>query len=1036
MAGPRPRVFTIPPSVPFLPTLIEALTRGRLVPGFPAAGDPLALAAATLYLPTQRACRLARETFLDVLGRRAALLPRLTAIGDIDDEELIFADAAGALGGHSLDLPDAIEGLERKLLLARLILHWAQSPDLHGADATPLVAGTPAAALALADALARLIDDVTTRGVPWSALDRLVPDEVDRYWQLTLRFLKVARENWPAILAERGRIEPAAKRDKLIAAEAARLQAASAGPVIAAGSTASMPATALLLAAIARLPQGAVVLPGLDMALDEPSWRLIGGAAEGERREASVGHPQYAMQAFLEKLGLRREEVEPLAAPAPHGRERLASEALRPAAATEHWNERLADAGSGDALAAVALIEAAHPEEEALAIAVALREAVATPGQTAALVTPDRALARRVMAALARWRVAVDDSGGQALADTPAGAFARLAAEAALGGLAPVTLLALLKHPLARLGAAAGANDRAISGLERALLRGPRPRAGAAGLARALENFRATRGALHRADPRAQLAEAELAAAAGLVAGLAAALAPLEDVGAAPRPLSELAARHREVLRALSMDGQRPAAFAGDDGEALADWLESIVESEAAAAFPLAPGDYGELIAPLLAGAVVRPPARAEARVRVFGLLEARLQEVDRIVLGGLVEGVWPPQTRSDPWLSRPMRQQLGLDPPERRIGLTAHDFAQALGCPEVVLSRAAKLAGAPTVPSRFLQRLEAVAGAARWREVRARGERYLAFARALDHPAAPERIRRPEPRPPRSARPLRLSVTEIEHWLRDPYSIYAKHILRLVPLDPVDTPPGARDRGSAVHAAIEAFARRTQAGLPADPLAELLEIGRAAFAPLADFPETQAFWWPRFERVARFYVDWERRRRAGLAAVHAELAGKIEIATGDRAFTLSARADRIEQVGPDAYALIDFKTGQAATAKQVQAGLAPQLTLEAAVLQRGGFAEIAAGARVEALGYVLIRGGEPAGEELTLRFKDSDAEAEAARAYAKLCELVRRFDDETTPYRSLQHPMWRTRYGDYDHLARVKEWSDGGDLADAEGAA
>ncbi|HXL49776.1 MAG TPA: double-strand break repair protein AddB, partial [Xanthobacteraceae bacterium] len=267
-AAPAPRVFTIPASVPFVPTLIRALIEGRLVPGFPTAQDPLALAGATLYLPTRRACRLARDLFLEVIGKGAAILPRIVAIGDIDEDEIAFAQiGAGALAGDALELPPALGGLERRLLLTRLVLKWAEriAPDREGE--APLVANNPASALALADDLARLMDDMTTRGVPWERLDGLVPQTLDRYWQLTLEFLQIARERWPKILAERGAMEPAARRDALIKAEAARLAAHADGPVIAAGSTASMPATAELIAAIAKLDRGAVVLPGLDLDL-------------------------------------------------------------------------------------------------------------------------------------------------------------------------------------------------------------------------------------------------------------------------------------------------------------------------------------------------------------------------------------------------------------------------------------------------------------------------------------------------------------------------------------------------------------------------------------------------------------------------------------------------------------------------------------------------------------------------------------------------------------------------------------------------
>ncbi len=717
------RVFTIPPSAPFLPTLIRALIDGTLVPVFPASGDPLALAAATLYLPTRRACRLARDLFLDVLGRDAAVLPRIRAIGDIDEDELAFADAtSGPIAEQALDLPPALGAFERRLLLAKLVLRWAASPDVHGSRGAPLVAHSPAAALALADDLARLIDDMTTRQVSWHRLDDIVPERFDSYWQLSLEFLKIAREVWPAILEERGAIEAAVRRDKLIAAEAARLTGAVDEPVIAAGSTGSMPVTAALLATIARLPHGAVVLPGLDVDLDAAAWELIGGNSDAAPSAPASGHPQFAMQALLQRLAIDRTMVTALAAPARHGRQHLLSEAMRPAAATERWRTRLDDAVVGAALDGVAVIEAANADEEALAIAVALREALEDAHATAALATPDRALARRVVAALARWNVAVDDSGGDRLGDTSAGLFARLAAEAALGGLAPVTLLALAKHRLFRLGAPEGAHARAVATLERAILRGPRP--GAAGLAHALATFRAERASLHPRDPRTHLDEGDLDQAAALVARLAAALAPLEGLGESRALFGDIAVRHRDVVAALATEAAGEAvAFGGEDGAGLAAAFDDIAGRPRGDDIELAPTDYPELFLAAIAERVVHRHGAPNARVRVFGLLEARLQHVDRMVLGGLVEGTWPPEARTDAWLSRPMRHDLGLDLPERRIGLSAHDFAQALGAREVILSRPAKLAGVPTVASRFVQRLMAVAGEAHWRQARARGE-------------------------------------------------------------------------------------------------------------------------------------------------------------------------------------------------------------------------------------------------------------------------------------------------------------------------
>lgn len=1025
------RVFTIPPSAPFLPTLIEALIGGKL--GFAAVTDPVALASVTLYLPTRRACRLARDTFLETLKADAAILPRIIAIGDIDEDEIAFAEAAtGEIAADTLALPEALSGLERRLLLTQLISKWASAPQLRDAAGTPLIAQTPAAACALADDLARLIDDMTMRGVPWSRLDQLVPEQFDEYWQLTRKFLQIAGEQWPLILKDRNCIEAVERRDRLIKAETARLARKTEGPVIAAGSTGSIPATAELIATIARLPHGAVVLPGLDTDLDENSWRLIGGD-ERKAIAPAPGHPQFAMHALLARIGIARDGVASLAKPS--GRERLVSEALRPAATTDLWRNNTADAQfivhAELALRSLTLIEAANAEEEALAIAVALREAV-HEGKTASLVTPDRALGQRVLAALGRWRIAVEDSGGNALADTPAGVFARLAAEAALGGSEPVALLALLKHPLFRLDMSNRAY--AIAALERAVLRGPRPGRGTSGIARALLALREAKPNLHHADPRSSLTDTELDAAERLVAALGGALAPLESITATARPLADLARRHRQVLAGLSQDGGEDKAFAGADGSRLADALDELITSEAATTLRVETGDYAELFCATLAGRVVRPPQPSRQGVRILGLLEARLTQSDRVVLGGLVEGTWPPDSRSDAWLSRPMRLQLGLDLPERRIGLSAHDFTQLLGTGEVILTRAVKLQGAPTNPSRFIQRLAAIAGA-QWPEAIARGAVYLQWAGELDQPEKVAAAERPAPKPPRAARPKGLSVTEIEEWLRDPYTIYAKHVLRLQPLDAVDADPGAAARGTFIHSAIGDFTKRFAKELPADPASELIALGRKHFAALEEFPEARAFWWPRFVRIAHWFARWELERRDTIKGVEAEIRGEIDIPLAESCFKLRGVADRIEQDASGRYAIFDYKTGAARTEKQVRAGLAPQLTLESAILRRGGFAPIPPGASVAEIAYVLLKGGERAGILDPIAFKEGTPDIQAERALEKLAALANRFDDENEPYRSLVHPMWTARYGQYDHLARVKEWSStGGENDDAVG--
>jgi ATP-dependent helicase/nuclease subunit B len=1013
------RVFSVPVSVPFLRTVIAALLDGRLVDDFNARAHPEKLAKATLYLPTRRAGRMAQKIFLDELKTDAVLLPRIVALGDIDEDELAFAEESEQYGGPApLDIPPKLGELERRLTLARLVGAWAKSPV-----SAPLVVGGPASTLALAGDLARLMDDMVTRGVGWEALDGLVPDQLDKYWQYTLDFLRIARQAWPAHLNEIQRIEPAVRRDLLIAAEAARLTAHHDGPVIAAGSTGSMPATAKFLHAVSAL--GKFTMP------------------------PASNHPQFAMHALLHRFGIKRGDVEILSEPAPHGRDILVSEAMRPSNASAQWHRRLGEPGIIEKISGgmtnLAVIAADNPEMEALAIAVAMREARHLD-KSAALVTPDRALARRVTAALGRWNLAFDDSGGDALMDTTAGIFARLAAEAAANGLEPPTLLALIKHPLCRLGGVPGAFRRAVEVLELALLRGTRPPAGSDGLARDFARFRAelvklrsgATSSLHASEPRTRLSDEELDRAQGLIAALQATLSPLEGLSCAkPYDFAELAKRHRNVLMELSRDQQGVAlVFEGAPGSALVSAFDDLLGGQAPSGLMVQLNDYPEVFQTAFGDRMVRRPEAANVHLKIYGPLEARLTQSDRVIIGGLVEGVWPPAPRVDPWLSRPMRHELGLDLPERRIGLSAHDFAQLLGADEVILSHAAKVGGAPAVASRFLHRLEAVAGEKRWAMAKAAGEKYLRFAAELDRPDKVEPIPQPTPRPPRSVRPLKMSVTAIEDWLRDPYTIYARYILKLDPLDPVDMPLSAADRGSAIHDAIGEFTQTFSATLPDDPARALRGIGEKHFAPLMERPEARALWWPRFQRIAAWFADWEIVRRGNVSTIAAEIRGEIPIRLdNERTFVLSARADRIERRHDGTFAILDYKTGQPPTGKQVRMGLSPQLTLEAAILREGGFEGIPAGATVGEFGYVRLSGNNPPGEQkpLELKINKSDTpqppDAAADEALSKLEALIRSFENESQAYTSLNLSMWSNRYGSYDDLARIKEWSAAGGL-------
>lgn len=972
MTGTVPSIFTIAPGLPFLDTLADGMLAE-------ADGDPLRLAAMTVLLPNRRACRALREAFLRRSGGRPLLLPRMRAIDAVDEDEVELA------ADEPLDIPPAITALERQLLLTRLVLAMGGGRGGH--------APSPDQAARLAAELAKLVDAVQIERLDWGRLGALAPAEFAAHWQVTLEFLTLVTEAWPKILAERGQIDPQDRLNRVVAALAGQWRAnPPETPVIAAGSTGSRPATADLLAVVAALPHGRVVLPGLDRWLDEAGWAAV-----------DASHPQFGLKKLLERLGVARDSVRDFR-PRPDeraARAKLISEAMRPAATCEAWRD-LPELPAA-AVAGVTRLDAPGPREEAGAIALMLRHALETDGRTAALITPDRALARRVAAELERWDIRIDDSAGRPLALTEPGTFARLVAAMVAEGFAPHATLACLKHPLAAGGQDAAAFRALVRRLDRGALRGPRPGPGVAGL-------------------RAATADARLQRFLAALDGLTQRLASVLDRAAAP--LTELVRAHMEVCEALAGDDRLPGAarlWKGEAGEALARFAAELTAA-APALGEIPTAAYPALFDELLAGQVVRPAWGAHPRVFLWGPIEGRLQHADLMVLGGLNEGTWPPEADADPWMSRPMRAAFGLPPHERRIGLAAHDFAQAFAAPRVVLSRSARVDGAPTVPSRWLLRLETVMDAAGLSFAEDAGQ-WMDWHALLDA-AGKEPARRPAPRPPVAARPRDLSVTEIETWMRDPYAVYAKHVLGLRALDPIDADPGAAEYGSLVHKSIERFLELFPDHLPADAEDRLVAIGEEVFAAELARPGVWAFWWPRFRAVARWLVAAERGRRALVARILPEVKGSLEIDAPNGRFRLRARADRVDVLKDGTIALIDYKTGQPPTPREVAAGYAPQLPLEAAIAQAGGFEDVPAGA-VSQLLYWRLKGGAEGGEEK--RAGDDPARL-AAEALEGLRALVAAFDDDATPYEARPHPERAPRYSDYLHLARVREWSTAGD--------
>jgi ATP-dependent helicase/nuclease subunit B len=780
-----------------------------------------------------------------------------------------------------------------------------------------------------------------------------------------------------------------------------------------------------------RLPQGAIVLPGLDFHLDEESWETI----VPDHPE----HPQFGLKKLLDRLGLERKDVRLLAAteqsPAHASRSALVSEAMRPSGTTGRWQAFTAAADREAVragLSGTSLIEAPSAQDEAEAVALILREAAETPGRTAALVSPDRLLARRVAVRLEAWGIRVDDSAGRPFAKTVPGTFLDLVIGAIAKDFAPPHVMALLKHPLTRLKLDAFGVRRAARALEIAAFRDVYLGEGLEGIKAALARAEQEVAAGARRQPAVKrLWPEDWMGAHDLVARLKAAFAPLSAVFAAAeaQPLQTIAAAHVATAEALARlpdeeGGETSPLWREEAGTAASAFFTGLMDPNLTAP-RVRVADYADLYRSLIAGENVRPRVAVHPRLFIWGPFEARLQQTDVMILGSLNDGTWPEAADPGPWLNRPMRAALGLPSPEEKIGYAAHDFTSFLSAPRVYLTRAEKIDGVPTVPSRWLMRLKALLAGLELEGALRPDDPWLGWARARDQIGERIRITAPEPRPPLSLRPRRMSVTRIETWLANPYAIFAGDILKLEKLPGLGADPDASLRGSIVHEIMSRFAQRFAAKLPPDAEAELIAIARDVLSAYDQHPRVAAFWGPRFARFAQWFAETEPARRRGVVHVAAEVDGKLVVPARAGPFTLTARADRIDQ-REDGLVITDYKTGGVPSDARIAQGLAPQLPLEAAIARgEAGFAGIPK-QKIAALRYIRATGGEPPGEERTVKI--SDVAALADDAVDRLARLIAEFDEEATPYKALRRARFDYGYDDYAHLGRVGEWAASGE--------
>ncbi|MBT5074445.1 MAG: double-strand break repair protein AddB, partial [Kordiimonadaceae bacterium] len=861
--GKDPEIYNIPAHLSFVDQLAEGVMERY-------GQDPLALSEVLILLPNRRAVRSLRDAFLRLSDGKSTILPNMQPIGDVDEDGLIMG--AGALY-DDLSVKPAVPPYVRQMILMNIVRSWY----VERKEDPPQSAGCAV----LGEALGHLLDQVQTEGLEFDELENIVPDEYAIHWQQTIEFLKILTEHWPDILGSTGYMDAALRRNNLLMGLREKWLTQPPGhPIIAAGSTGSVKATSALLAVIARLPQGMIILPGIDIGLDDESWAAIDNT-----------HPQATMKHLLDVVGADRSEVINWSKEydTEHLKTKIFREIMRPADTTHLWRDLKLDPSV--ALSGVRQIVTPGIREEAGVIALMMREQLNHPGKTAALVTPDRMLARQVAGELKRWDIEIDDSAGTPLFNMTPGIYLRLIALMVAEKMAPIPLMSALKHPFMSGGIKVGTFREYVRKLERFYLRGPRPAPGADGITKLLNH------ATQKDDALLKWWE-----------NISDAIMPLEALFNKPDvTFAELLLEHITLAEKLAATDEKDGAsvlWKGDAGEAAARLVEDL-QSAAPYLRDMTADQYPALFDQFMSTVTVRTKYGQHPRLNIWGPLEARLQHADLMILSGLNEGSWPPEQSADPWMSRPMRRTFGLPDLEQKIGLSAHDFVQTASAENVVITRSEKRDSARAVKSRWLSRLHAIIGD---REHVEDSHQWLRWFEKLDTPEKFIEIAPPAPTPPVSARPRDLSVTRIQMWTQDPYSLYANKILRLKSLDELDQDPSALDKGNIIHDILEDFMSHYKDHLPDDAYEQLIKIGNNYFADKIDKPTVRAFWWPRFKQIAKWFIEQEKERRNNIKTLATETIGKIDLKLPGGTFSLNAKADRIDQFSDGSLSIIDYK--------------------------------------------------------------------------------------------------------------------------------
>jgi len=1000
------KLFSIAPDAPFLLTLAQGLMDGTLLPNWPRTG-PFWLSDITVYVPTKRA-RLALIDQLLNLNEGTQLLPNIFTLGEGDDAENAFFTDPDVEGFN------VTTKLYRTTILSQLIKRWAQIAAQNG---QPGFSSPPSTTeiLAMAQSLGALIDDFLTEEIGFERIKDLVPEELAQNWQETLRFLEIAFEAWPAHLNEIGQIDAALLRRQRFDFAAASLPLRYGDrPVIAAGSTGSVPATRRFLAAIAKLPNAAIVLPGFDTSMSpQEQVHLI------DDNNQCHAHPQFGMAKLLRQIGEGPSAVQELA-PTTGARSTILNAALARPEQTANWHSGRANIHPeqlDQALQNVGLLALENLDQEARAIALAAREAV-EKGQHVGIISPDRDLARRIKVELERFDIVIDDSAGMPLSQSPAGRWFRQLLAALHSDFKPVDLVAFLANRNVRLDRDRAQISKWRELLDLSVLRGARGINGLEGIKLLIADNASKK--TERVTKRLKQEEADDLIL--LLDDLQRAIAPILHDGTVKWNLADIARSVPALVHNIcGTDAAQSGMFQGVNE--LLQWGEDLARCThfSPTSQPL---DIIASINLLMQNISVRPPETTRQDVQIWGRIEARLLNANLMILAGLNEGVWPEIAEPGPWLSRGMKLAMSLDPPERKIGLAAHDFLMGMGSENLLITFAKRRGTSPSDPSRFIQRLQAFLGEAQTEKLYANTDRFKIMLANLDAVDAPKLSPRPAPTPAANIRPRRLSITEIETLIRDPYAIYAKHVLGLKKWRPLGAAPDSAERGTLIHDVLGRFVEQGHDFTAPNAHEILMQLATQIYQRLDDVADRRDIWLKRFASIADQVIAYETKRDPQISERHAEEFGAAQLPVGNEMFEIYGYADRIDLQHDGAAELIDFKTGSIPAPKDMQNFMSPQLPMEAMILRHAGFKDTPKADTV-ALTYIKLSHG-PSPFEIT-NFATGKQSLDALiddywRHFSAFADIML-MRDQTTMAAQLMPKENQQFAGDYDHFARQKEW-------------